>query len=61
LVELDLTNNEIVDFSPLADMTQLQVLLMRWNGRITDLTPLAGLINLRNLELQNNRSISDAH
>ena len=46
--------NQITDLSPLADLTNLELLRLDSN-QITDLTPLAGLTNLTWLDLWNNQ------
>ncbi len=53
-VTLNLASQEISDLVPLADMKNLQFLILHDN-QITDLSPLAGLTNLRVLYLGVNR------
>ena len=54
ITELYLTEQDIADLSPLADLPQLQVLNLRGN-RITDLRPLARLAHLEKLGLDGNQ------
>lgn len=54
---LALANNQITDISPLAGLSNLQVLLLGSN-QVTDIPPLSALTNLRYLWLDNNQ-ISD--
>jgi internalin A len=51
--ELDFSNKNISDLTPLAGLTNLTVLDLSYNN-ISNLTPLAGLTNLRELELAGN-------
>jgi len=48
---LDLGHNDIDDISLLADMKELQILILADNARLTDISPLAGLTDLEYLEL----------
>jgi CBS domain-containing protein len=54
---LSLPGNEITDLSPLAGLTNLEKLVLRFNP-ISDVTPLKGLTNLEMLDLSYNK-ISD--
>ena len=58
--DLDLSNNQITDISPLAGLTNLTNfgLLNLGRNKISDLSPLAGLTNLERLNLSYNQ-ISD--
>ena len=58
LRQLSLSNNEISDLTPLANLTQLRYLPLRDN-QISDLTPLANLTQLNYLSLDRNKKISD--
>ena len=58
LTLLDLGENSVSDFSPLADLTSLEFLIVGRNLEFSDLSPVAGLINLTYLALWEN-SISD--
>ena len=51
--EFYLSDNNITDFSPLAELTNLTNLIFVRNN-ITDLSPLAGLTNLKELDLLGN-------
>ena len=57
LTSLHIWSNDITDVSPLADMTQLEVLRFTKNS-VSDLSALAGLVNLKRLSLKSN-SVSD--
>ena len=57
VIRLDLSNKDIVDVAPLADLKQLEFLNLNGN-LISDLKPLAGLTKLTVLGLTDNR-ISD--
>lgn len=50
VTELDLTEMGISDISPLAELTSLEVLVLRDNP-VSDLSPLAGLTKLKRLDL----------
>ena len=50
LVALDLGHNNIVDLSPLANLTKLQVLILGDNPGIQDVSPLGALTELRYME-----------
>lgn len=50
LVELDLSNTQVTDLSPLANLTKLRNLCL-YNTPVTDLSPLKGLRNLEHLGL----------
>ena len=52
--KLWLQYNQIIDASPLANLTNLSHLGLTGNQELMDVTPLAGLTNLRYLELQIN-------
>ena len=54
---LNLRDNNISDISPLANLTNLEVLLLEGN-KISDISPLSGLTNLKTLDLGDN-AISD--
>ncbi|MDB9525262.1 CHAT domain-containing protein [Oscillatoria sp. CS-180] len=51
--QLDLTNRQIIDLSPLASLTQLTILYAGQN-QISDINPLTDLVNLTELHLPNN-------
>ena len=55
LQRLVLGFNQIVDVTPLARLTRLEYLDLRYSRMIADLTPLAHMTNLRWLDLSNNQ------
>lgn len=55
LKELGLSDNQLGDISPLADLTGLEQLDLSCNHQISYLSPLANLTRLKSLYLQNNR------
>ncbi len=57
VTELDLSNTELTDVSPLAGLTGLQTLWLH-NTQVSDLSPLAGLSGLQTLYLGNTQ-VSD--
>ncbi len=49
---LKLSDNEIVDVAPLAQLTLLDTLVLSYNDSLTDISPLDPLINLKLLDLR---------
>lgn len=58
LTDLDLSENEISDLTPLSELKNLEHLNLRSN-QITDVSPLAELTNLKDLDLYYNEGITD--
>lgn len=58
LTDLDLSENEISDLTPLSGLKNLEHLNLRSN-QITDVSPLAELTNLKDLDLYYNEGITD--
>lgn len=56
LTTLDLSNNDISDLTPLADLKKLQGLYLEKN-HVSDLKPLAGLTGLQSLEVSDNEIV----
>jgi internalin A len=56
LAGISLSNRQIVDLQPLADLTSLNILYLDSN-QISDLNPLAGLSKLTSLYLNNNQAM----
>ena len=56
LQNLALTRNQIVDLTPLANLTNLTYLAL-WHNQLVDLTPLANLTNLNILDIHGNQIV----
>jgi hypothetical protein len=58
LLLLGLGGQELIDISPLANLTKLKDLDLNENYEISDISPLAGLVNMEILDLEENRIIN---
>ncbi|MGC9364554.1 MAG: leucine-rich repeat domain-containing protein [Fidelibacterota bacterium] len=54
LLSLRMLRQNIIDLSPLTDLTKIVRLNLNCNGDITDVTPLSRLVNLKHLSLESN-------
>ena len=56
---LDLSHQALTELDGLANLTELQVLLLNDNPELTDLSPLTALTELRHLECYSDKNITD--
>ena len=57
LQHLNLTDNRIIDLTPISQLTQLTYLDIDQNRDIVDISPISGLIELRHLDISSNEIV----